>query len=403
MKRVLILSEPGDVHAHAVAEALRFRGAEPLFYHTPDFPSRSAETVLLENGATHVHFEELGARLTAAPVDAVWRRRPSFAVEEAILHPADREFANQECRIFRHSLFSTLFPEAFWVNPNEGAIRAGYKLLQHQHARQAGLSTPDTLYGNDPAQIRSFLERHDGRIVYKPFRPIAWRNERTSYVPYTSVLTADRLIEDQLLRCSPGIYQALVPKAYELRVTMMGRRAFGAKLLSQETERGKLDWRKSYADLKMEPFDVPREVADACFQLLERLGLVFGCFDFVVTPAQDLVFLEVNEMGQFLFVETPTELPLLDAFCELLLQGSVDFNWDPNQVRVRYRDVREKALALASSSSKRHLAPPDPSVWEGPALPDRVHPELASATIPFAETKGECHEEASNQTSHAQP
>lgn len=72
---------------------------------------------------------------------------------------------------------------------------------------------------------------------------------------------------------------------------------------------------------------------------MEELGIVFGCFDFIVTPQGDYVFLEVNEMGQFLFVEEWTGMPLLDAFCSFLTAGNVDYPWDPERVQVRYRDV----------------------------------------------------------------
>jgi hypothetical protein len=178
------------------------------------------------------------------------------------------------------------------------------------------------------------------------------------------MLTAEQLVEDPLLKSSPGIYQELVPKAYELRITMMGRKAFVAKVLSQETEGGKLDWRKSYAELKMESFAVSQDVADACFRLLERLGIVFGCFDFIVTPEGETIFLEVNEMGQFLFVENYTGVPLLDAFCEFLLQASVGFTWRPDQVQVRYPDVREEVVVLAAREAEKHRAPRDLLVRE---------------------------------------
>jgi hypothetical protein len=201
--------------------------------------------------------------------------------------------------------------------------------------------------------------------VYKTFRPVSWRDEQTYYVPFTSLLREEHLVEDDLLRSLPGIYQALVPKRYELRITMMGRRAFGAKVLSQETESGKLDWRKSYAELRMERFAVPCEVEELCFDLLCRLGLVFGCFDFVVTPEGELVFLEVNEMGQFLFIEHYTGCPLLDAFSEFLLQRRVDFAWDERRVRIRYPEVEPEAEALARRSLDEHVPPPNHSLWEG--------------------------------------
>lgn len=32
---------------------------------------------------------------------------------------------------------------------------------------------------------------------------------------------------------------------------------------------------------------------------MRKLGIIFGCFDFIVTPDEEYVFLEVNPMGQF--------------------------------------------------------------------------------------------------------
>ena len=129
--------------------------------------------------------------------------------------------------------------------------------------------------------------------------------------------------------------------------TILGRRALAARVLSQQTEKGKVDWRRSQDELQLEPTCLPPEVAARCFALLDELGLVFGCLDLVVTPEGEYIFLEVNEMGQFLFVERGCGLPLLDAFSEFLLQGSVDFAWDQEAVRVRYTDAEFESAALA--------------------------------------------------------
>jgi glutathione synthase/RimK-type ligase-like ATP-grasp enzyme len=110
----------------------------------------------------------------------------------------------------------------------------------------------------------------------------------------------------------PGIYQALVLKAYELRVTMIGRRAFAAKVCSQERRTGRLDWRKAYAELHMEPFELPPEVAEQCFAVMQKLDIVFGCFDFIVRPDGRYVFLEVNysEVKQAALQRIERDLPL---------------------------------------------------------------------------------------------
>src|SRR4051812_42452911 len=115
-KRVLILTQPGDGHAHAVAEALRHKGAEVVLWHTSDFPTCCGETILFEGRRRRVSIRGPEIDLIDPRVHTVWRRRPCFVIGEGKLHPADRRFASSECRGFRWSLFDLLSPGAFWVN-----------------------------------------------------------------------------------------------------------------------------------------------------------------------------------------------------------------------------------------------------------------------------------------------
>lgn len=143
-----------------------------------------------------------------------------------------------------------------------------------------------------------------------------------------------------------------------------------AKVLSQQTESGRLDWRRSYHELLIEPCEIPDILADRCREVLARLGLVFGCSDFVVTPSRNSFFLSFNEGGQFLFVENYCGLPLLDAFAELLAQGRPDFAWPADGPQVHYREVREAVQGVLAWRSKAHVQPPDRSVWEGSGTTD---------------------------------
>ena len=59
--------------------------------------------------------------------------------------------------------------------------------------------------------------------------------------------------------------------------------------------------------------------------LMRELGLVFGCIDLIVTPEGEHVFLEINEMGQFLWVEQGAPAcPMLRAFATLLVERRLD-------------------------------------------------------------------------------
>jgi glutathione synthase/RimK-type ligase-like ATP-grasp enzyme len=344
----------------AVAEALSRKGAEVTAWATSDFPSRSDESILfVDKGEKTLQIHGADLDLTNPVFDVVWRRRPAFVVDRDTLHPADRAFAESECGMFRRSLLRLIAPSAFWVNPPEGAALAGSKILQHETARKVGLSMPETLFTNSPKEIRQFL-RHGRKVIYKPLSESGWMDRDSRFLSYTALLTEETLVSDAILRQTPGIFQELVPKAYELRITAMGTHVLAAKVLSQETEKGKLDWRQSYDELRFEPTNLPPEIEALCRALLAALGIVFGCFDFIVTPQGEYIFLEVNEMGQFLFVERYCGLPLLDAFSEFLLQGKVDFEWSPDGVGLRYSDTEFESASLARWNAFRSTHCPIP-------------------------------------------
>jgi hypothetical protein len=356
MKPILILTEPENAQAIAVAEALERKGGQPLLCFTSDFPSRAAESLRYEGGRRQIEVRGEGFSLSDAEIGVVWRSSPSYVLDPVHLHPADLRFADDQCRFFRGAFYELLAPSAFWVNRPAAAVLADYKMVQHETARRSGLNMPDTIYTNDPELIRAFIRRQGGKIVYKPIKPSVWKEDETIWMNPTSLLEESQLVSNEVLRLTPGIYQALVPKKHELRITIMGRRIFAAKILSQQTEDGRLDWRKAYDEIQMEPCDLPAPIADGCLELMRSLGIVFGCFDFVVTPAGDYLFLEVNEMGQFLFVEQHSGLPLLDAFCEFLLQARPDFDWAESRVAVRFESIAELATKRSERLTQLHVA-----------------------------------------------
>jgi hypothetical protein len=92
---------------------------------------------------------------------------------------------------------------------------------------------------------------------------------------------------------------------------------------------------------------------------MHKLDIVFGCFDFIVRPDGRHVFLEVNQAGQFLFVEHETGQPLLDAFSEFLRQGTVDFAWSPERVSVRYSELKEPAFHRLQRELALHVPVPE--------------------------------------------
>ena len=120
-------------------------------------------------------------------------------------------------------------------------------------------------------------------------------------------------------------------KKVELRVTVFGHRVYTAEIDSQSQEFSKIDWRRTpqegrncYA-VPQRPYSLPDQIEKKILLLLQRLGLAFGRLDFIVTPQNELVFLEINPNGQWFWIEEATGMPLLNTFTEMLIQGRSDF------------------------------------------------------------------------------
>jgi glutathione synthase/RimK-type ligase-like ATP-grasp enzyme len=347
MTCVLIATYPSDIHATVVADALIARGHEVVLWQGTDFPTRQQASFSIKDGS-EVSWEISGTRVQVSSrtdIDVVWFRRP---VTEPVLpgdmHPGDRIVAQRECSIFSRNLWQLIAPHAFWVNPLASRQRSNAKTVQLQEAVNVGLKVPPTLCSNDPKKIRAFLDRYEGEAIYKPFYPAQWVKEEGSALIFTTDVGLADLPEDEVLRLTPGIFQRRIEKDHELRITCMGEHLVVAKLLSQESPGARLDWKLAFSDLRVVPGAIPTEVERACKALLRRLGIVFACLDMIVTPEGEHVFLEVNEMGQFLWVEELNpDLRLLDPFCEFLIQGREDFSWCRSSDNLRFIDFRDAA------------------------------------------------------------
>ncbi|HVR96356.1 MAG TPA: hypothetical protein VMW27_07070 [Thermoanaerobaculia bacterium] len=357
--RILIPTYPKDIHAIEIAMALADQGHEAVLWSGSDFPTLQSASIDILGG--EMRWEIAGPELDGGrpPFDTVWLRRPTPAVLPDSLHPGDRPVAQRECQEFLSSLYFLTAPDAFWVNPLASRPRSELKAVQLHEAARAGLTIPPTLVSNDPARIRRFLGEHR-ETIYKPFHPAQWDSEDRVAILWTNDITAEDLPSDDTLRLTPGIFQVKVPKAHELRVTIMGQHVVTARLRSQEIEGARLDWRAAGPQVRVEPDRLPEEVEAACLRLMRSLGILFGAFDFIVTPEGEHVFLEVNPAGQFLWVEEANpELPLLAPFVDFLLSRRPDFRWQPRAEAIRHTDYVQPASDRIRTMGSTHVDPKD--------------------------------------------
>jgi glutathione synthase/RimK-type ligase-like ATP-grasp enzyme len=115
-------------------------------------------------------------------------------------------------------------------------------------------------------------------------------------------------------------FQERLPKALELRVTVVGNRVMAAAIDSQALPRAREDWRREGVALieAWQPYTLPEPVQTRVLKLMDALGLNYGAFDFIVTPEGRHVFLEVNPSGEFMWLMHYPGLPIAEALADVL-------------------------------------------------------------------------------------
>lgn len=340
---ILIHTIPDDLHAAAVQVALQKKGVESLTWFTGDFPSHQDITVRFSDSSA-ISFQVGGAQhcidSVKQDITTVWHRRiPRFQQAPEIVEKLDVPFVSDEISYFLGTSVPLIGQNAFWVNGFAESQYADNKLLQLKAATEAGFKIPETLATNSPYKLRQFMaEMGARRVIYKPFRGYNWTYPDKRRTTYTKIFTLADLPSDQLLAACPGIYQEYTEKYVELRITVMGHHCSAVALHCDDKE----DWRvaSEKRQLKASEFTLPESIKAQCLETMRRLKLVFGCMDVIIDPQGEYVFLEVNEMGQFLWAEyLVPELNLLDAFCEFLISRDPTFQWERRSISVRRSEI----------------------------------------------------------------
>lgn len=258
--------------------------------------------------------------------DAVWFRRVSLPDIE-IENLDDAGYIYSEIEFFYKNLWVSLNAKK-WLSLPKNVYEAENKILQLKIAQSLGFIIPKTIITSDKESIKDLFQECNKKIIVKPIYSGEYvKTEALSGQIFTSLITENDLksLDDSLP--FPSIYQEYIDKNCEIRVTVVGNDVFAASVDSQSTEETKIDWRKE--PLKFKRFKLPEEVSQKCINLVKQLGLNFGAIDLIYTPTKEYVFLEINPNGQWVWIETDTELPISDSIIDFFSTANPNYQYKP--------------------------------------------------------------------------
>ena len=318
-KSVLIVTHGVDDHAPLVSVELEKLGSSVVWFDTDQYQKGIDLAFEVNSGTPAVRLRVGVDEYSGDAFSSVLFRHIRLPTARHIVDPEARRMAESELRATLEGGLLALEP-AIWVNHPYANRAARNKLLQLRLASELGFAVPETRVTSDPQEIRRAYVEWDGRMVAKLVGgQLRGQTVDTQYVIYTTQLKSKDLDRDSAFSACPAIYQRLIEKQYELRVTVVGEEVFACRINSQAHTSAQIDWRAvGYDAFDLEACQLEASVTKSCRALLRALHLEIGGIDLIVTPQGETVFLEINAAGQWAFVQEATGLPIAAAIARLL-------------------------------------------------------------------------------------
>jgi glutathione synthase/RimK-type ligase-like ATP-grasp enzyme len=316
--QILVVSTAVDRATDLVVADIESRGVACTRINTEDFPFGSWLSADFESDAPPTLRYQSGDRLWEGRPTSIWYRRVRSAPRPADVNAGVYDFCLRESRAAL--VGGVLAMDSRIMSDPAAAWRAEHKPFQLRAAQNSGFRIPRTLISNDPDQIRATYREFGGQMIVKPVR--------TGYVDlgeeqraiYTSRVLKEHLEHLDEARFSPSIYQPLIAKRCDVRVTYVGGRLFIAEIDSQTDPAAHIDWRRtSNPQLPHHRAVLPEPIERSVLRLMEDLQLQFGAIDLIRTPGGEYIFLEVNPSGQWLWLDDILDFGITSAVGDWLV------------------------------------------------------------------------------------
>jgi hypothetical protein len=362
---VLICTIPNDVHALAVCAAIRMLGEKCNLWYLSDFPLNQRQSIRYSDAGTTLHIAN--GPTDVGSYDTVWVRRPRLAEPDyEVLHPDDVSFVKMSLEFYHRGLWCAAEEiitknnglPLRWINPPGAIANAESKSLQLAVASRLNVPMPPTLISNDRTEVVKFISDHGGAALRKSFFPYWWLENGDAYSSEASRITVDDLPSERVVAAYPEIYQAMIDKQSELRIYAIGGRFFPFCFSPGKTNYDRVDWRglhRQGSNVEV-PWERDERILAFCSQLLTALGLSTASIEFCYDTSGEVYFLELNQAGQFIWLEH-TGKPVLAATVAFLLErpecylGEIDLSLATVSASQIYRSLEDQ--------DRQHRSPAD--------------------------------------------
>lgn len=212
----------------------------------------------------------------------------------------NHQYLNYERKHFLEGLYLT-FSSAKWINPMYATQIAERKLFQLEVAFSLGLTIPKSTVTNRLYQAQSFLSFHKASIIKPISNGLQVLKDRV-YSIYTTEINLNSFNSLELAPVfdTPVFLQEKIDNSYDLRVTIIKDKVFSVKITKDSNE---VDWRRPEITKRYTLVYLPLQLEQLLLKLHNSFGMIYSAIDMIVTSKGEHVFLEINPVGEWVWLE----------------------------------------------------------------------------------------------------
>jgi len=350
--KIIVLAHPKDDHAAPVCWALEQAGYQTACWSGVSSALQEQASLLIDDHSCI----NLGTHRLESD-DVLWLRQSDSPADSLLGAKAASPHSS-----FYDALVCMLenLPVRC-INQYSASRLVRNKAVQLRIAHASGLKTPATLMSNSPVAVRRFFDQYPDNAICKAFASHVWQQQGSEDLTVTETFSLKREelpTDDEIFTYSPAIYQQKVKKQFDVRAVLIGERVYS---FAVRTPANSLDWRHDAALRKVvvKRIATPPTVESGILRFAAVTGVCTGSLDFAVDCSGDWWFLEINEQGQFLWLDDfCPQARLLEKFCAFLTapQGSTQTLEErqrlfPSIAEYQRSHKPEKALNIATVSA----------------------------------------------------
>lgn len=324
--KILICSIGSDSHVAATTHELNKKRSDFIYLKTDQL---SAKSGLLFNSAFEkpYYLIDNNKRIQLSDIKSLWIRKPFLDLFKPNYSNKRKNAAFEFKWKEMQYAFSGLFHAAkryniFTINEYTAGAIAKNKIEQLDIAKNLGFNIPGTIVSCNPKEIYTFIFTHGNKCVIKTLNQENLSQGEKYANRFTTAISLEKFAnytsENKL--DYPILIQEKIEKAYELRITIVGKKVFSCSIDTQSNPNSIVDSRLvNPYELKHEMVRLPKFVQKSCLEIMRHYNLQFAAIDMAVTPEGKYIFFEINPAGQYLWIEEMTKAPISKAIANLLI------------------------------------------------------------------------------------